>query len=238
MVVMDFMHECELGTWKALFTHLVRILYALPGGDLLVATLDSRFCEVPTFGSGVIRTFANNTSKMKRLAARDFKDILQCAIPVVEGLFPLHHDVIVQSLLYRFVQWHTLAKLRTHSESTLGLLNKTFKVLSRQLWKFHDFTCTAFEMVELAKEKAARQWRFTQCAGPNSVPPESSGPRVKKFNLNTYKFHTMGDYVWTIKLFGTTDSFTTQIVSFVSFLALKDSSEVMLLARESWHTEP
>jgi hypothetical protein len=42
MLVVDFMHECKLGTWKALFTHLVRIFYALPLGDQLVATLDSR----------------------------------------------------------------------------------------------------------------------------------------------------------------------------------------------------
>lgn len=42
MLVVDFMHECELGTWKALFTHLVRILYSLPGGNKLVATLDAR----------------------------------------------------------------------------------------------------------------------------------------------------------------------------------------------------
>ncbi|KAG1834942.1 hypothetical protein DFJ58DRAFT_670522, partial [Suillus subalutaceus] len=77
MLVVDFMHECKLGTWKALFTHLVRILYALPGGNQLVSTLDLRFCQVPTFGNGVIRTFANNTSEMKRLAARDFEDILQ-----------------------------------------------------------------------------------------------------------------------------------------------------------------
>jgi len=48
MLVVDFMHECELGTWKALFTHLVRILYALPGGVQLVATLDSRWVRVCT----------------------------------------------------------------------------------------------------------------------------------------------------------------------------------------------
>ncbi|KAG1895697.1 uncharacterized protein F5891DRAFT_930114, partial [Suillus fuscotomentosus] len=28
MLVVDFMHECELGTWKALFTHLICLLYA------------------------------------------------------------------------------------------------------------------------------------------------------------------------------------------------------------------
>lgn len=37
----------------------------------------SRFREIPTFSNGVIRRFSNNTSEMKRLAARDFEDILQ-----------------------------------------------------------------------------------------------------------------------------------------------------------------
>lgn len=46
MLVVDFMHECELGTWKALFTHLIRLLYALPRGSELVAALDSRCDEV------------------------------------------------------------------------------------------------------------------------------------------------------------------------------------------------
>lgn len=43
ILIVDFMHECELGTWKALFVHLVRLLYALPGGDGLVARLDNRY---------------------------------------------------------------------------------------------------------------------------------------------------------------------------------------------------
>jgi hypothetical protein len=96
MLVVDFMHECELGTWKALFTHLVRLLYALLGGDRLVAILDNRFVphtcfpysltsdgtenifhHVLSYGNGVIRKFSNNTSEMKRLAARDFEDVLQ-----------------------------------------------------------------------------------------------------------------------------------------------------------------
>lgn len=45
MLVVDLMHECELGTWKALFTHLIRLLYALPEGIRLVATLDERYTE-------------------------------------------------------------------------------------------------------------------------------------------------------------------------------------------------
>lgn len=35
----------------------------------------------------------------------------------------------------------------------------------------------------------------------------------KPFSLRTYKFHAMGHYVDTIQRYGTTDSFTTEIVS-------------------------
>lgn len=61
----------------------------------------------------------------------------------------------------------------------------------------------------VARERNATRKR------PISDNPEATpgGRKTKKFNLNTYKFHAMGDYVRSIRLFGTTDSFTTQIVS-------------------------
>ena len=43
MLVVDFMHEFELGVWKVLFTHLVRILYAAAPNGKLVALLDERY---------------------------------------------------------------------------------------------------------------------------------------------------------------------------------------------------
>ena len=36
-----------------------------------------RYRRVPTFGRGTIRQFHKNASAMKRLAAQDFKDLLQ-----------------------------------------------------------------------------------------------------------------------------------------------------------------
>lgn len=42
MLVVDFMHEVELGVWKALFVHLIRILYAAAPSGRLVAELDKR----------------------------------------------------------------------------------------------------------------------------------------------------------------------------------------------------
>lgn len=35
------------------------------------------FRQVPTFGRDTIRRFSNNTSELKKLAARDYEDMLQ-----------------------------------------------------------------------------------------------------------------------------------------------------------------
>ena len=46
MMVVDLMHEFELGVWKMLFTHLIRILYAAserPG--VLVDELNTRYMQ-------------------------------------------------------------------------------------------------------------------------------------------------------------------------------------------------
>ncbi|PPQ76747.1 hypothetical protein CVT24_012267 [Panaeolus cyanescens] len=74
MFVVDLLHEFELGVWKATFTHLLRILY-VARADLL-QVLNIRYRQVPPFGSN-IRRFSSNVSAMKRLAARDFEDLLQ-----------------------------------------------------------------------------------------------------------------------------------------------------------------
>jgi hypothetical protein len=155
----------------------------------------------------------------------------QCSIAVFEGLFPAGHDSPVQSLLYRFAQWHALAKLRIHSDSTVTFLEQTFNQLSQLLRKFRRVTCAAFETKELPREKAARQRRLAQ--QPESNATESSGAKTKKFNLGTYKFHAMGDYVSTIRLFSTVDSFTTQMVlNRISSIYL-----ILNLARENLRTE-
>ena len=39
-----------------------------------------RFRQVPTFGRDTIRKFSGNVSAMKKLAGRDFEDILQVSV--------------------------------------------------------------------------------------------------------------------------------------------------------------
>lgn len=42
MLVVDLLHEFELGVWKAIFTHLLRILDAAARGGRLTAELNRR----------------------------------------------------------------------------------------------------------------------------------------------------------------------------------------------------
>jgi hypothetical protein len=42
MLVVDLMHEFELGVWKTIFIHLIRLLYAAASSGHLVAELDRR----------------------------------------------------------------------------------------------------------------------------------------------------------------------------------------------------
>jgi len=51
-----------------------------PSPGFLVFDGVHRFRQVPTFGLDTIRKFSNNVSAMKKLAARDFEDILQVCL--------------------------------------------------------------------------------------------------------------------------------------------------------------
>jgi len=49
-----------------------------------------------------------------------------------------------------------------------------------------------------------------------------SSQQPKDFNLNTYKLHSLGDYANTIRQYGTTDFYSTQLVHGVPSLRKTD----------------
>ncbi|KAK0243613.1 hypothetical protein EDD85DRAFT_918032 [Armillaria nabsnona] len=114
MFVVDPLHEIELGTWKALFIHLLW-LCQFYRGDII---------------QELNRRFKNHVSDLKNFAAHDYEDILQvyrllfqyiaCAMPCFEGLFPPKLDRLVLDLLFLFACWHANAKLRMHTEFNLS----------------------------------------------------------------------------------------------------------------------
>lgn len=97
--------------------------------------------------------------------------------------------------------------------------------------KFKDKTCVHYDKTqETPREEAARARReaakkareVAAGAAPEAtdVPPPrkkqktaSTGPQAKKFNVKTYKYHSLADYVKMIWVHGTTDGYSTQIVS-------------------------
>ncbi|KAJ7076247.1 hypothetical protein B0H15DRAFT_790815 [Mycena belliarum] len=221
-LVVDFLHETELGDFKSIIKHLVRILNTL--GPDVVNEFNERYRQVSSFGRSTIRRFPHNVSEMKKLGARDYEDILQCLIPCIEGLIPSPHNESILSLLYTCTYWHSLAKLRMHTDSSLKVLEAATVLLGKQMRHFAHFTCPHFKTVETDSEYASRSRaaarREATKANPGSnVQPsnlpnaftQTSGKRSVVFSLNTYKHHALGDYVATIRRFGTTDSYSTQI---------------------------
>ncbi|THV02220.1 hypothetical protein K435DRAFT_836569 [Dendrothele bispora CBS 962.96] len=197
MLAVDLLHEFELGVWKALF-------YAPH--------------------SNVICISECNASEMKKLAARDYEDLLQCSIPVFEGLLDGEHDNRLMKLLFRLAQWHALAKLRLHTEVTLEQLEKVTVDIGKLMREFRDKSASDFMTYELPREQQARARRQQHAEAQRKELPEAetattskarsglttSEHKQRKLNISTYKFHALGDYVSTIKLFGTTDNYSTQ----------------------------
>ncbi|KAJ3755244.1 hypothetical protein EV360DRAFT_86085 [Lentinula raphanica] len=205
LFVNDILHEVELGTFKDLITHLIRMCHTM--GKDTVQELNQRFRSVPTFGRGTIRRFVENVSELKKLAARDFEDLLQCAPACFEGLFAEKSqdiDDLVQDLLAHFATWHAYAKLRLHTDLTLDSFELATTELGHLLRKFAEKTAETFDTRLLPREVAARARRKANNGSDTDTPR-------KLFNLNTYKFHALGDYPWTIRTFGTTDSYSTQL---------------------------
>lgn len=120
-------------------------------------------------------------------------------------------------LLYRTAEWHGFAKLRMHTDTTIQRLEMLTKEIGQLMRHFRDSTRSDFKTFELPREIAARkrQHQRTQDQASNRGPSsasETSSRKIKTLNLFTPKFHFLGDYVSTIRMFGCTDSFSTQTV--------------------------
>jgi len=80
----------------------------------------------------------------------------QCSIPAFEGLLEGQHNRRLMKLLYRLSEWHGLAKLRMHTETSLEMMEEVTKELGNLLHQFRHVTCSQFSTVELRREADAR----------------------------------------------------------------------------------
>jgi carbamoylphosphate synthase small subunit len=134
------------------------------------------------------------------------------------------HDEIVMDLLFEMATWHSLAKLRLHTESTVTALEVSTSRLGTALRKFVLVTCEEFDTRELPSEEAQRGRRKAALAKKKCSTSEpakkkrrlmttsneqdlEAGANRRKFSLNTYKLHLLGDYPNTIRSCGTANNY-------------------------------
>ena len=90
--------------------------------------------------------------------------------------------------------------------------------------KFEKYVCSKYDTKDLPSELAARARRQQRKAiqkptTPGSTQPAPTGPRRRKFNLETYKYHALGDYATSIRLHGPLDGYSSQLVSYQDFFS-------------------
>ena len=128
------------------------------------------------------------------------------------------------TLIYRLAEWHSLAKLRMHTDATITHLENATKMLGSELRHFRKHTCSTFSTIELPKEAAQR----TQKQQKHKFEGDELAPAVtrstkpsrkpKMLSNSTYKLHSLGDYARMIRERGTTDSYSTQSVGKIFFV--------------------
>jgi hypothetical protein len=84
----------------------------------------------------------------------------QCSIPVFSGIFPLkEHDKKIQKLLFIMCEWHALAKLRIHTDSTLVRLEEVTTALGSAYRDFATKICPSYHTIERQSEYDRRTRR-------------------------------------------------------------------------------
>ena len=119
-------------------------------------------------------------------------------------------------LLFKLTTWHALVKLQIHTNKTINLLAMATKTLTIAMQQFLQVTCEAFNTRELKKEAAAHRRHIAALAAKGDSHTAkgnmSTGQKIKKLNLATYKYHALADYAEMIRRFGPTDNYNMQIV--------------------------
>lgn len=130
-------------------------------------------------------------------------------------------DGFVQKMLFTYARWHGSAKQCMHTDSSLLRMDNCTKDLGNMLRHFQITSSERYPTVETAAE-AAKRVRKAQSEGRTA----SSTRKPKTLNLATYKFHAIDHHVPGIARIGTSDNYTTAIVS--TYLIVRRSTDKSL----------
>lgn len=83
---------------------------------------------------------------------------------------PAEHERRVEDLLFVFAHWHSLAKLKLHTDDTLLMLDEWIVMLGAESRLFVHQTCSAFETHELKREYQSRKRSEARKKGKATAP--------------------------------------------------------------------
>jgi hypothetical protein len=141
-----------------------------------------------------------------------------------------------------------MAKLRLHTETTDQDHENSTSRLGDQLRGFEKTVCPEYDTYDLPTEEAARSRRRTRISAappPTHVYADSGSEedeqmqkkaktkvkrKIRRFNLDSYKLHSLGGYAKAIRQYGTTDNYNSQTVCvfYVNYLLLFYSYSAIL----------
>ena len=111
-----------------------------------------------------------------------------------------------------------------HTDSSLALLDEVTTSLGCALCHFATTVSSNFPTCETPAEYAKHQ-----CASSGSAST-AQGRQPKGFNLCTIKLHSLGNYISSIKFYGTTENYSTGTVSHCSLIYV---SQMFIRSRAS-----
>lgn len=125
-------------------------------------------------------------------------------------------------MLWTFLMWHALAKLHAHTETTVTILEHVTVDLGNSVRSFAR-KCRKVDTRELPSEEAARGRRKSKLLSKKQLKAQEVADGTKTgrkqtskrkiLNHETFKLHNLPHYPGWIRRMGTTDNYSTQLVS-------------------------
>jgi len=111
------------------------------------------------------------------------------------------NDLTCSAFVTRELKREFNARTRREAKKTAAKPTSTAKRYQRDIGQLSRFDTDT-----------VHQPRDPSTSEPENPLVDNKARLLKKFNLNTYKCHALGDYTTTIRRYGTTDSYSTELV--------------------------
>ena len=133
-------------------------------------------------------------------------------MPCLEGLFDRPLERVTFDMLFIIQLWHTLGRLRLHTETTIKFMEGVTPLLGAAVRKWKR-KVDRIQTRELAREIEVRRRREIARAAKEGRPADPVvEKKIKMFNLILAKWHGAGHFTEDIRNFGPVEIYSTQWV--------------------------